>query len=214
MRALIALTVALAALTACSAEDKKPAANAVPSYTTADASKALIVQSDLPSSYSQNLGYRHDELPPGCPAVDEFRGADAALVPTFAVISFRNPETTGSVDHEVEVYPSAKDADTQFDALIAALKTCKSWDFNFGGMSATLSLTPTRPGVIGQRSAVLNLAVDSRDTKVRGQEVLAVSGNALVSLAESGPLGASDDPRIDLLTLATKLVQRLRAQVA
>jgi hypothetical protein len=36
----------------------------------------------------------------------------------------------------------------------------------------------------------------------------------LVSVAESGPFGSSDDPRVDLLTLTTKLVQRLRSQAS
>jgi hypothetical protein len=207
--------VALAALmlTACSSSGKKSGSAPLtgPTYTTAQANAALVLGTDLPAGYVKDPAYQHDEMPGGCDAVDKVLNKDHSLNPMFAVASFRNGDSASSFDHEIELYATPADAAAQYDALIAALRACPSWQLTLGGESATLSLTPGRTGVIGQRSAVLDLKVDTGADKFRGQEVIAVTGNAVVSLAESGPFGSSDDPRVDILTLTTKLVQRLRA---
>jgi hypothetical protein len=209
----VAVSAAVALMTAgCSSGKAKPAAVTGPTYTPTQASAAVILATDLPTGYAKDPGYRHDPVPGGCAAVDAVLKTDSQLAPSYSVASYRNGDSQSSVDHEVALYATPAAAAAQFDALIKALKACPSWSISLGGATATLSLTPSRPDVIGKRSAVLDLKVDSAAEKFRGREVLAVSGNALVSLAESGPAGSNDDPRIDLLTLTTKLVQRLRAQ--
>lgn len=204
-----------ASLAACSGSGK-PAHTAIPvtgpTYTEAQAAASLLTASDLPGGYTKDPGYQHDPIPEGCPAVDAALTKEATLSPRFAVTSYRMADDASSIDHEVELFSSPKDAAAQYDRLVAALGTCKSWPLAAGSSMATISLTPSEPGVLGGRSTLLTLLVDAGQDKVAGKAVLAVSGNAVVSLAESGIAGSESDPRVDLRTLARKLLQRLRAQ--
>lgn len=215
-RTIAAATIAAALLSACSSDGDKAAAKPVtgPTYTDAQASAALLVASDLPQGYKADEGYQHDQIPGGCAAVDEALTKEAALSPRFAVTSYRIADDSSSIDHEIELFASPADAAAQYDRLVAALMSCKSWPLAAGSSPATISLTPSDAGVLGERSTLLTLLVDAGQDKVGGKAVLVVSGNAIVSLAESGGLGSDSDPRVDLRTLARKLVQRLRAQAS
>ena len=214
-RRLIAVLVTAAALvSACSSSGGKPATKPVtgPTYTDAQATAGLLLASDLPDGYKRDPGYQHDSVPGGCKAVDDALTKEASLSPRFLVTSYRIADDSSSIDHEIELFASPAAAAAQYDRLIAALGTCKSWPLAAGTSSATISLTPSESGVLGERSTLLTLLVDAGQDKVGGKALFAVSGNAIFSLAESGSLGSDSDPRVDLRTLARKLLQRLRAQ--
>lgn len=213
---LLALTVGL--LTACSSGGSSTSRATAPpatgpTYTEAQASAGLLVVGDLPRGYKQDPGYTHDPIPGGCDAVDTVLAKEAALSPRFAVTSYRIADDSSSIDHEIELFATPADAAGHYDRLVAALTKCTSWPLAAGGSTpATISLTPSDPGVLGGRSTLLALLVDAGEAKIGGRALLAVSGNAVVLLSESGSVGSDSDPRVDLRTLGRSLMQRLRGQ--
>lgn len=215
---VVAAALAVGLLAACSsgggkADTRTPPKATGPTYTEAQASAGLLVVGDLPSGYTRDPGYTHDQIPGGCDAVDAALAKESGLNPRFAVTSYRITDDSSSVDHEIELFATPTDAAEHYDRLVAALTTCTSWPLPTGGSTpATISLTPSEPGVLGERSTLLTLLVDAGEAKVGGRALMAVSGNAVVLLAESGSVGTDSDPRVDLRTLGLKLMQRLRTQ--
>lgn len=212
----VSLLALAASLVACSSDKAAgPTSSPVtgPTYTDAQASAGLLVVGDLPSGYTRDPGYTHDQIPGGCDAVDAALAKESKLSPRFAVTSFRITDDSSSIDHEIELFPTPAEAAGHYDRLVAALAKCPSWPLPTGGSTpATISLTPSEPGVLGERSTLLTLLVDAGEAKVGGRALMAVSGNAVVLLAESGSVGTHSDSRVDLRTLGLKLMQRLRAQ--
>lgn len=210
---LLALAVSLVACSSDKVSGPTSAPVTGPTYTEAQASAGLLVRGDLPSGYTQDASYTHDQIPGGCDAVDAALAKESGLSPRFAVTSYRVASDSSSIDHEIELFATPADAAGHYDRLVAALTKCTSWPLPTGGSTpATISLTPSEPGVLGERSTLLTLLVDAGEAKVGGRALMVVSGNAVVLLAESGSVGTDSDPRVDLKALGLKLMQRLRAQ--
>lgn len=210
------------ALTACSSTKKgddavkeSPApvvttTAAAPAITEAQAKGSLLVGSDLPSGYTQDKEYTHDELPGGCAGVDAAIAAEKTAAPTYVVSSFDKGDNGFSIDEEIGIFTDAAEAKSILDAYTTGFATCPSWKATQQGMSATFNIKNTGAPSLGDEAKTFTLTASANGQSFGGTENVVLVGNTLVFVDEGGPESERSDPAVDLDALTSKLIDRLK----